>query len=163
MGSDDTRVIANIANFARKALVRCLPTNANLHRWDRSKTELCPHCCELETQHHILNNCSVAAVQGRYTWRHNAVLRLLVDYLLPHMLPSDRLLADLPGQLSPSDLYTDILPDITLVRGSDAHILELTCCAEVNFLPSRLNKLKKYAEPSRFSKEPLTLTVILWR
>jgi len=25
-----------ISNFARKALIRCLPTNANLHRWYRS-------------------------------------------------------------------------------------------------------------------------------
>jgi len=75
------------------------------------------------------------------------------------LLTSDRLFVDLPDHTTPSDLYTNILPDITLVRDSAAFILELTCCAEVNFNQSRVNKLAKYANPSRSSKEQLTFAV----
>ena len=144
-------VISSVSNFARKALVRCLPTNSNLHRWDRSKSESCPHCGQLETENHILNNCSVAATEGRYTWRHNAVLRYLLAIILPKMSDHHTVYADLPDQRSPSDLFTDILPDITVVKGSSAHILELTCCYEKNFVKSREYKLTKYSDPSSSS------------
>jgi hypothetical protein len=152
-------VTSRISNFARKALVRCLPTNSNLHRWDRAKSSACPNCGELETENHILNNCSVAAVQGRYTWRHNAVLRLLLSFILPHVSPHATVYADLPGHTSPAELFTDILPDITVVRGSEALILELTCCYEKNFSASGAAKIRKYADPSKSSKVQLTFHV----
>jgi hypothetical protein len=152
-------ISSTISNFARKALVRCLPTNANLHRWDGSKSSACPHCGEMETEKHILNNCAVAANQGRYTWRHNAVLRSLLSGIIPYISSHQTVYADLPGHRSPSDLFTDIIPDITVVQGSQAHILELTCCYETNFIASRENKIRKYADPSQSSKELLTFHV----
>jgi len=82
-------VTTAISNFARKALIRTLPTNSNPHRWNRSKSSTCHNCGEQETENHILNNCSYAAVQRRYTGRHNAVLRLIISYILPNMSPAD--------------------------------------------------------------------------
>jgi len=152
-------ITSTISNFARKALIRCLPTNSNLHRWNRSKSDACPHCGEPETEKHVLNNCAVAATGGRYTWRHNAVLRFLLSVILPGLSPQHTIYADLPGHRSPSELYTDILPDITVVHGFDAHILELTCCYETNLVASRDNKARKYADPGGSSKERLTFHV----
>ena len=69
-------ITPSVLRFARKALIRCLPTNSNLHVWGRLASNTCPNCGNPETEKHVLNNCSTAAVQGRYTWRHKAVLRL---------------------------------------------------------------------------------------
>jgi len=148
-----------ISNFSRKALLRCLPTNSNLHRWDRSKPESCPQCGESETEKHVLNNCSASAVEGRYTWRHNAVLRFLVDYIATHLPSSHQLFADLPDKKNPTEIYTDILPDITVVHGNIAHILELTCCYETNLVTSRDYKLEKYRTPILSCKEKFTFHV----
>jgi len=148
-----------ISSFARKALIRCLPTNANLHRWLRTKSPACPQCGQPETQTHVLNNCSPSAVQGRYTWRHNAVLKLISTHITPHLLPSDILLTDIPGSRSPTELFTNILPDVTVIRDGSAHILELTCCAEVNFEKSKVYKLNKYSNPSSSSKQLLSFHV----
>ena len=78
--SENTSLInPQISIFARKALLRCLPTNSNLHLWGKTSTDLCPRCCnQVETENHILNNCAHSAEEGRYTWRHNAVLKLNV-------------------------------------------------------------------------------------
>jgi zinc-binding in reverse transcriptase len=150
----------SVANFARKALIRCLPTNSNLHRWGRVPSDSCPHCSTLETENHILNNCPVAAGQGRYTWRHNAVLKSLAAYIQSHLHGLDELYVDLPGFKSPHDLYTSILPDITVVRGNSAVILELTCCYETNLEKSKLYKQLKYSNPQQDCKMPLDFTVL---
>jgi len=148
--SDHLSVIApSISNFARKALVRCLPTNSNLHIWHRNISPACPHCGEVETENHVLSNCSVAATQGRYTWRYNAILRLLAEHIAPHIQAPSQLLVDLQGYDDPSTLYLDILPDITVVHEDVASILELTCCYEKNMLASKEYKLAKYSDPAR--------------
>ncbi len=137
-----------IANFARKALIRCLPTNSNLHRWGKAPSEACPNCAVVETENHVLSNCDVAAHQGRYTWRHNAVLKLLATYIQTHLPATENLYVDLPGFKNPSGIYTSILPDITVTREGKAAILELTCCYEKNVEASRQYKLTKYKNPS---------------
>jgi len=77
-----------ISSFARKALIRSLPTNSNLHCWHPFHSPTCKNCQEVKTENYILNNCSSAATQGRYTWHHNLVLRLLVEHLEGHLPPS---------------------------------------------------------------------------
>jgi hypothetical protein len=145
----------SITSFARKALLSCLPTNSNLARWGRNQSDSCPACNNLETQNHILNNCSVAAVQGRYSWRHNAVLRLVVAHILAHIPSSSILYADLPGCPNPSAIYNTIIPDITVVSNGSASILELTCCSEKKFKASKEYKLLKYHSPQRQSSLPM--------
>jgi len=140
-----------IANFARKALIRCLPTNSNLHRWGKTPSDSCPACAAPETENHVLSNCEAAAQQGRYTWRHNAVLKMLATHIQTHLSSTDGLYVDLPGFKNPSDIYTSILPDITVVRDGRASILELTCCYGKNVEASRQYKLNKYKNPSASS------------
>merc|ERR1712055_168997 len=55
------------------------PSNKNI--WFGSE-ETCKLCGENGTLSHILSSCKVALSQGRFTWRHNQVLRqiaLVVD------------------------------------------------------------------------------------
>src|SRR6266496_2661260 len=107
---------SNVANFARRALMRVLPTNSNLHRWGKLSSDSCPSCAGLETENHILNNCPTSAQQGRYTWRHNAVLKILVQHIQSHLVAGDEIFVDLPDLINPVDLFTNILPDITVVQ-----------------------------------------------
>ncbi|XP_069118797.1 uncharacterized protein [Argopecten irradians] len=58
-----------------------VPTPANCHRWDLVETPDCPLCGQRGTLQHILTSCHVALSQGRYTWRHNQVLRELTGVL----------------------------------------------------------------------------------
>ena len=120
----------SIANFARKALIRCLPTQSNLFRWGRAPTEMCPNCHNLETERHVLNNCPISALQGRYTWRHNAVIRHLVSIIESKLSQGSVLYVDLPGFSNPDAIFNSMRPDITIVNGSTVRVLELTCCYE---------------------------------
>jgi len=49
-------ITPSIYSFARKALIRCLLTNSNLHRWHPSHSSSCLNCQELETENLVLNN-----------------------------------------------------------------------------------------------------------
>src|SRR6266496_1996315 len=95
--------------------MRVLPTNSNLHRWGKLPSDSCPNCAGAETENHILNNCPTSAEQGRYTWRHNAVLKILVQHIQTHLSEGDEIFVDLPDFKNPEDLFTNILPDITVV------------------------------------------------
>ena len=136
----------SIANFARRALIRCLATQSNLLRWGRATTDMCPNCKMLETENHVLNNCSFAASQGRYTWRHNAVLRHIVSIIKAKLLPGSVLYVDLPGYNSPGDLFIRFRPDLAVVNENSVSVLELTCCYEQNLVKSRDYKKAKYSE-----------------
>lgn len=39
----------------------------------------CPLCKERQTLEHVLSSCKAALTQGRYTWRHNQVLKVLAE------------------------------------------------------------------------------------
>ena len=151
-GNRISLLVPSISNFARKALVRCLPTLSNLHRWGRSVSNTCPSCHLLETEKHVLNNCSSAANEGRYTWRHNAVLRHLANSFQPLLSAAQKLYVDLPGFPSPSDIFDDVRPDLILRTNDKVAVIELTCCYEQNIEKSKQYKLEKYANINNFSK-----------
>ena len=54
-----------------------LSTPQNLKLWVNGDP-LCSLCSGTATLRHILSGCKVSLSQGRYTWRHNQVLRSLV-------------------------------------------------------------------------------------
>ena len=60
--------------FLVKAVYDLLPTPSNKNRWF-GEEDTCKLCGENGTLQHILSGCKVALAQGRYTWRHNEVLR----------------------------------------------------------------------------------------
>ena len=55
-----------------------LPTGVNLKRWGLLDSSKCPLCAGEQTLDHVLSACRSALGQGRYTWRHNQVLRALL-------------------------------------------------------------------------------------
>ena len=61
------------------ALTDTLNTNANLVRSGKMISAKCKKCTNKETLHHVLNACSIALDEGRYTWRHDNILLYIVE------------------------------------------------------------------------------------
>ena len=77
-GLDD----ANL-RFSLQVITNTAPTPDNLRRWGVTEIDTsCSLCGKPCTLRHVLNACSVALFQGRYTWRHNSVLSVLQRHLL---------------------------------------------------------------------------------
>ena len=69
--------------FALQAVTDTAPTPTNLRRWGcREVDPSCVLCGRPCTLRHLLNACSSALQQGRYTWRHNSVLAIIRQRLL---------------------------------------------------------------------------------
>ena len=60
-------------SFLMRSTYDVLPSPVNLVRWEVQKDNKC-RCGAVGTMKHILSNCQLAL--GRYTWRHNEVLRV---------------------------------------------------------------------------------------
>ncbi len=133
----------NVFWFLRRALILALPTHKNLKTWNLIPKEFCPLCAgNTHTQHHILNNCSAAANQNHYLWRHNCVLNCIVYYFSSIITNTRRLYADLPGHGGTDNLFTsNKRPDIVFATVSKMYIIELTVCFETNFISSRDYKI----------------------
>jgi len=68
-------------SFLIRAMYDQLPTGANLARWNVAQDVKCALCGESETLQHVLSACKVALGNGRYTWRHNQVLKVVAEVL----------------------------------------------------------------------------------
>ena len=131
-----TSLPAGQLSFLLRAGIDCLPTPVTLSRWRYQCDSSCKLCHYSScTVHHILNCCPASLNQGRYTWRHDSVLRCLYNTLRSHFLPDAEIYADLPG-LRASDsppatlplriLVTSARPDIVIIDGDVITLLELT-------------------------------------
>ena len=52
-------------SWLMRACVDCLPSYANLRRWNKVLSDKCALCNQRETLHHALSNCQVAVKQER--------------------------------------------------------------------------------------------------
>ena len=72
-----------LLKFLLNSTHNVLPTSDNLRRWGKTVVDL--KCClcgfSNPTLKHILNGCSTALKQGRFTWRHDSILQRLVEDL----------------------------------------------------------------------------------
>merc|ERR1712055_51021 len=66
--------------FLVKAVYDLLPTPSNKKIWFDGE-ETCNLCGGIGALTHILSSCKVALNQGRYTWRHDQVLRQIALYV----------------------------------------------------------------------------------
>lgn len=66
-------------SFILRSAYDLLPSNANLVKWGKSEDPSCPLCNGKQTVEHVLSSCKAALTQGRYTWRHNQVLKELAE------------------------------------------------------------------------------------
>ena len=88
------------------------------------------------TTKHILNACPVALSQGRYSWRHDSILKKILLFLRQHLTGEGKLYGDLdgframenpPSTVPPDLLPTSYRPDVVLVReDKKVIIIELT-------------------------------------
>ena len=68
--------------FMVNAMNQSLNSRDNLKRWRRVLSAVCPLCGRgSATVAHVLSFCGFALRQGRFTWRHNACLRVLFPYV----------------------------------------------------------------------------------
>ena len=145
-------------SFMLKAGSDCLPTPLNLCRWRIQTDPKSPLCLwPKPTSAHILNGCSTALNQGRYTWRHDSVLQAIARSVKAVLNSTQRLYANLPGLRAcsnppatiPINLSTSSdRPDLVIVSGSDLTILELTIPANnmENIKNARDRKMTKYQQ-----------------
>ena len=72
-----------LVSFALGATFDTVASPANLKRWGLWESGHCGLCgyefCDVK---HVLSGCKVALTQGRYTYRHNAVLRVMANEIL---------------------------------------------------------------------------------
>ena len=116
----------NLFMFARKALIFCLANNSNLFRWKKSNSEKCNLCERKQTQLHVLSNCSVAANEKRYTWRHNNVLTTLSHYMMQLREDGYTIYVDLEGKKNPAGLFKTFRPDMVIRKNDDITVIEYT-------------------------------------
>ena len=63
--------------FITNATIDCLPTNVNLVQWGKRMSDKCPHCGARKTLAHTLNNCKTSLKQGRWTFRHDSIIKYI--------------------------------------------------------------------------------------
>ena len=139
-----------VMKFSLNALLDTLPHRQNLAKWGKSQTSACPLCSGNQSLIHVLNSCSVALQQRRFDQRHDAVLKIIADFIRSHMSHGYRVTADLPSEeyIRPQFLVTDLRPDIILwsTASHTAYLLELTVCFDTNFSAAAERKTTKYFE-----------------
>ena len=141
--------------FARKAMLQLLPTSSNLVRWKRLENPICSLCkMKPQTNLHVLSNCGSDIALERYKFRHNAILRLLFEWLQTVINDTYTVCVDLdtvPQNCRISEiLYGNVRPDLLLFNNSKIIILELTVCHESNLQKSKIYKQNKYADIKNF-------------
>ena len=136
--------------FILNSTIDTLPTKANLKLWGLSGSDKCKLCGRKETTNHILSSCNTALNQGRYTYRHNRVLKEITSNIDTNLYT---FYSDLEGQtieggtIPPDVLVTAEKPDLVIINRLINHlvVIELTCPWEENLEDARQRKTNKYA------------------
>ena len=143
-----------VFKFARKALQQQLATAANMKRWGRSADNVCTLCKSVQTNKHVLSNCSSPGPLSRYSKRHNSVLTILVEYLTSVLPSSNTLYVDLPHRTPISTIFHTLRPDLVVHHNNKIMVLELTVCHETNFTAARERKISKYCNLKNYLVPP---------
>ena len=144
----------NLYVFIRNALIFSLPNNSNLKRWGKVESDYCSvYGTQRQTQLHMLANCSVAATEGRYTWRHDSILFTILQFLSQLSLYGFVLYGDLDGYRRTSEIFQTFRPYIALIKNDVLYVIELTRCFETNAEKSREKKQAKYRTLQQDTKD----------
>ena len=81
-------------------MLQVLPMASNLVRWGRLADPTCTLCASgaVQTNKHVLSNCSSPTALHRYTTRHNEVLKLLIQWLSTVITKDYSIYSDLDGR-----------------------------------------------------------------
>ena len=143
-----------VLKFAINAGINTLPTLDNLKRWGKRVNDRCPFCGNIQTLAHVLSNCTSALDQGRFTWRHNSVLKTIIGIVSQSLKEGCELFSDLDGfqaphggTIPPDILVTVLRPDLVIVNRQLKRfmVFELTCPWDSNIENAHSFKDTKYA------------------
>ena len=132
--------------FLTNVSIDTLPTQANLKRWKKSTSDKCSLCSGRQTSNHVLNICRIGLNTGRWTWRHNNVVKYVVNCI---DLGKFSVYSDLPehtaaggGSMPPEICITTLKPDIVIQEKTtnNINIFELTCPLIENIEARHLEK-----------------------
>ena len=137
--------------FILNSNIHTLPTMNNLKLWSKASSDKCHLCGNRDNTHHCLSNCKVSLDQKRYTWRHDNLIRYIVD-----SVDTDRftVFSDIPGFQTPnggsipaSMAITTLKPDVVIVdeNSKKVNMFELTVNWESNSEKNNTYKSNKYA------------------
>ena len=115
-----------------------------MKRWGRVADNFCTLCKTVQTNKHVLSNCSASGPVSRYSKCHNSILTILAEYLISVLPSSNTLYVDLPHRPSISTIFNTLRPDLVIHHNSKILVLELTVCHEINFTAARERKISKY-------------------
>ena len=65
--------------FMIRSVYDALPSRTNLQKWGIVQDASCTLCGCSQSLRHVLSTCTYALAHGRYTWRHNQVLRIVLE------------------------------------------------------------------------------------
>ena len=142
----------NVLQFFINSSIDTLPTNSNLVRWSKRSSPKYNICPNKETLLHTLNNCKTMLDQGRYSWRHDSILKVIFEKWNSVINENDELFCDLPNKYTgistvPTDLViTSLKPDIVRVNKIEKSVtlLELTVPFDSNIDNAKNRKSQKY-------------------
>jgi hypothetical protein len=140
----------------------------------------CPLCkTQYHTIGHILSGCQISLQQGRYTYRHNNVLRVIRGWIKKTLEDNNtafRVWTDLPDECHDWQLPNGILhkhlqgmrPDIIVstttiekeVETTTVWIIELTCPTEQRFVASNDLKRRKYEPVAAVFRHQPTIDIV---
>ena len=115
-------------------------------RWGRINNGNCSLCSKIQSNKHVLSNCSSDHALKRYRGRHDAVLEIIAKWISDSITNGHALHADLPdNRFKPlSEIFQNLRPDIAIIWKKVVVALELTICHESNMVNSKEYKLNKY-------------------
>ena len=147
---------SNIYNFVNRYLNNSLPTLKYMLLWGTSNSMSCLDCGYSQTLLHVMSGCEKHLHQGRYTWRHNSVLKASASFLLPRGI--GELYVDLEGFRSPSEVTGDSKrPDMLIVRPDGTlYLVQLTVCYETNMPKNAQIKSNRYETTIEHLKSSFT-------
>ena len=94
-----------------------------------------------------MSSCNTYLNEGRYSWRHNSILKNLVAYL-SSIKKNLCFYADVEGFENPVISGTETRPDVIIVNNIDqvVYIVELTVGIETNITKNCVRKTLRYRE-----------------
>ena len=139
------------AKFLLNSLIHTLPTQNNLKLWNKSVSDKCFLCGNRDSTKHTLSSCKVSLDQGRLLWRHNNIIKYIVDCIdtNKYKLHSDidGLTTSNGGTIPANVTVTGLKPDITVLDENQKkfHILELSVPFEGCIADRHTDKHEKYS------------------
>ena len=135
--------------FLLNSFIHTLPTQNNLKLWNKTYSDKCKLCNNRDSTLHCLNGCKFMLEQGRYTWRHDNIIKYITDNIDTQKY---KVYSDIEGCQSenggtlPAHLtVTALKPDIVICDSESVNIYELTVPFESNISGRHTYKMNKYA------------------